>query len=343
MQINELLTRDEFRKQCLERDGYKCVFCKSNVDIVVHHAVERRLFSNGGYYKNNGISVCSDCHVKCETTEISLEEALAAAGIQKRVLPEHLYDDPAIIYDKWTNIILEDGGRLRGELFFDESVQKILARGNKLGLFTKYVKYPRTCYLSWTEKIGKDDRYMESEDAFKGQRVIVTEKLDGQNYTFYNDYCHARSLDSKRHVSQDWVKQFHAQICGDIPEGWRVCGENLYMSHTLLYTDLPTYFLGFSVWNEYNECLGWDETLEWFELLGITPVNILYDGIYGEQLIKSLWNPEYLGKKEGYVVRVADRFSAKDFRHKVGKFVAKGFDNTHAFFRGINAKNELAK
>ncbi len=343
--MKDLLTRDEFRKQCLERDGYKCVFCKSDVDIVVHHVVERRLFSNGGYYENNGISVCSDCHIKCETTEISLEEALTAAGIPKRILPEHLYDDHAIIYDKWGNIILEDGRRLKGELFHDESVQKILNRGNKLGLFVPYVKHPRTMHLPWSESLNKDDRMIENMDVFNGKRVIVTQKMDGENTSMYSDFIHARSLDNKRHASRDWVKQFHASICADIPQGWRICGENCFAEHSIHYYDLPSYFLGFSVWNEYNQCLSWDESLEWFNLLGITHVPVLYDGIYDETRIRSFWNPKEWETKEGYVLRVADSFEYRNFKTHVAKYVRKNHVQTikHWMFGQIIEKNELAK
>src|SRR3546814_9804484 len=47
-----------------------------------------------------------------------------------------------------------------------------------------------------------------------------------------------------------WVKQFRSGIAADIPEGWRVCGENLFAKHSIHYTALPTYFMGFSIRSE---------------------------------------------------------------------------------------------
>lgn len=186
---------------------------------------------------------------------------------------------------------------------------------------TKLVKYPRTLHLPFSESVNSDDKTHSSTDQFVGRRVIVTEKMDGENTTMYNDYIHARSLDSKHHYTRDWVKAFWATIKSEIPDGWRVCGENLYAKHSIHYTNLPTYFMGFSIWDEQNVCLSWDETLDYFSVMGITPVPVIYDGIYDENLIKSLWNPSL--NSEGYVIRIADSISYKDFSKYVGKFVRK--------------------
>lgn len=181
---------------------------------------------------------------------------------------------------------------------------------------TYHVKYPRTYHLPWSEGCTSDDKLMQSTDWFKGQRVIVTEKMDGENTTIKNDACHARSLDSRNHRSRNWVKGFAASFQHNIPDHMQVCGENLYATHSIHYEDLESYFLGFSFWCE-GRCADWDMTLAWFETLGIVPVRVLYDGIYDEELIKTLWD----GKTEGYVVRIADGFWHSEFEHAVGKFV----------------------
>jgi len=114
-----------------------------------------------------------------------------------------------------------------------------------------------------------------------------------------------------------------AQRAHDIPEGWRVCGENMFATHSIHYRNLPSYFLGFSVWNEKNASLSWDEALEWFELLDVKHVPVLYDGIWDESKIKSLWSDADWELNEGYVIRTAEQISYKDFKTKVGKFVRK--------------------
>lgn len=322
MKTYKLLTRDQFREAVFARDGGKCVFCKEPA-VDAHHILERRLWTApseiGGYYLENGASVCTPHHIKCETTEISLDEVRDACGIKHFPIPEHLYPDQP--YDKWGNPIMINGTRLKGELFHDESVQKILKQGGMLGLFTEYVKYSRSHHLPWSN-MSEDDRMMQSVDRFIGKRVIVTEKLDGENFTGYADgKCHTRSLDSRNHPSRNWVKNFWNTICMDIPEGHRICGESLYAKHSIHYKNLDTYFYGFSMWNSKNICLSWDETTEWFQLLGITPVPILFDGIYDEKKIKTLWSPEKHDIMEGYVVRLADSFPYSDFKHSLGKFV----------------------
>lgn len=320
-----LLTRDAFREGVFERDNHKCVFCGEPA-VDAHHIMERRLFDDGGYYLANGASVCETHHIQCEMTTIPLDVVREACGITKKIIPAHLYDDQE--YDKWGNPILPNGQRLIGELFFDESVQKILAKGNVLGQFSHYVKYPRTHHLPWSPGVNDDDRVIESLEHFIGKRVIVTVKMDGENTTMYNDYIHARSIDGRSHPSRDWVKQFWSTIKYDIPERWRVCCENLYAKHSIAYNDLETFVMGFSIWNERNTALSWDETQEWFRLLGITGVPVLYDGIYDEKMIKALWTEDKWDTCEGYVIRVADEIPYGQFRNKVAKFVRKGHVQT---------------
>lgn len=337
-----LLTRDQFREGVFARDGHRCVFCGQPA-VDAHHIMERRLWSDGGYYLENGASVCEEHHLACERTLISLEKVREACGITRIVVPEHLYPDQP--YDKWGNPVLPNGQRMRGELFFDESVQKVLAEGGVLGDFTKYAKHPRTHHVPWSQSINSDDRIIGSMQAFEGQRVIATVKMDGEQTSCYTDYIHARSIDGRSHPSRDWVKGFWSTFSADIPDGWRVCGENLYAKHSIAYTDLPTYFMGFGLWNDRNVMLGWDEMLEWFELMGITPVQKIYDDIYDEKKIRALWDEKDWASCEGYVLRLADPIGYGEFRHKVAKFVREGHVQTgkHWMYGQRVEKNGLAR
>jgi hypothetical protein len=185
-----LLTRAEFRQQVFARDGGRCVICGAPGQDA-HHIIERRLFDDGGYYLNNGATLCAGCHVKAEMTVLTCEEIRTAAGITQVVLPPHLYPDQA--YDKWGNPLLPNGQRLRGELFDDGSVQKILAAGGVLSQFTTRVRYPRTYHLPWSPGATDDDRMLPDVRAFEGQEVVVTAKMDGEQTTMYTDYLHARA------------------------------------------------------------------------------------------------------------------------------------------------------
>lgn len=319
------LSRAAFRTAVFARDGGRCVLCSAPA-VDAHHMLERRLWPDGGYHVANGASVCEDCHLRCERTLVSVEELRALCGIAKPLIPPHLYDDQS--YDKWGNPILANGQRCQGELFFEESVQQVLREGNVLHLFTDRIKYPRTHHLPWSPGISDDDRVIESLADWGGERLIVTEKMDGENTTMYRRGIHARSVDGRHHLSRNWVKQFHGSLAHDIPTGWRICGENLYARHSIAYTALPSFFLGFSMWNERNVCLPWDETVEWFALLGITPVPVLYDGDLLEFHDAFRWDAARWSDREGYVVRWAGAIGYAEFRRKVAKYVRAGHVQT---------------
>ena len=60
-------------------------------------------------------------------------------------------------------------------------------------------------------------------------------------------------------------------------------------------------------------CLSWDETLEWFELFDIVPVEVIYRGIFDLEILKKLAKQLDTEKEEGYVVRAAGEFNYRDF------------------------------
>ena len=314
-----LLSRDKFREGVFERDDHKCVVC-GNPAKDAHHIIERRLFQDGGYYLNNGASLCETHHVEAEETIISCEQIREMAGIKEVILPEHLYRDTT--YDKWGNIVLPSGDRLKGELFYDGSVQKILAQGKVLDLFKKYIKYPRTYHLPWSNLL-KDDRMLKDDSAFYGKSVVVTLKMDGENTTMYNDYIHARSVDGNTHESRNWVKGLWSKIGYQIDENMRLCGENLYAVHSIRYQELKSFFMLFSIWID-NRCLSWSETVEFAAILGLETVPVIYQGIYDKDKITEAFKP-FKKAHEGYVVRVSDEFSYNAFRMSVAKYVSPEF------------------
>jgi hypothetical protein len=345
--MKTLLDRDIFRESVFERDGGKCVICGEPAKDA-HHIIERRLFSNGGYFLENGASLCEKHHIEAEMTILTCDTIRKAAGITEIVLPEHFYTD--VEYDKWGNEILANGQRIKGDLYDDPSVQKILKQGNVLSTFADRVKYPRTFHLPWSPGMNRDDRMMEDTKIFEGQQVMICEKLDGENTTWYRDFVHARSLDSDKHPSRTWVKNLWAQHGYEIPEGWRVCGENMFAKHAIHYTKekgnaLSTYFYMFSIWNEKNFCLSWDETEDWAYLLGLTLVPVFYKGIWNMDFINELnkkmeQNP---GTIEGYVVRLAREYHYSEFRKICGKYVRKNHvQNNHGHWSTQKIiKNEL--
>lgn len=214
------------------------------------------------------------------------------------------------------------------------------------------VKYPKTSHLPWSQGASRDDKILKSIDQFFGKMIVCTEKIDGENSSIYYDgYSHARSLDSNNHPSRNWLKKFWSERYFKLPHGWRICGENVYARHIIGYDELQSYFMGFSLWDG-DECKSWDETLEWFDELGIIPVPVLYRGIFDEKILKSLVDTMDLEKQEGYVIRVADSFTVdfsdskhddEQFSQYIAKFVRKGHvnDDTEHWMNKEIIKNGL--
>ncbi len=190
------------------------------------------------------------------------------------------------------------------------------------------IKYPRTNHLPFSMGVTSDDKVLKNTSHFEGELVIVTEKMDGENTNIYTDGFHARSIDSKHHSSRDWIAKIQSEIGYRIPEGWRICGENLFAKHSIEYADLPSYFLAFSVWNEDNICLSWEETKKFLVELDLNHPKVLYEGMWDEKKIKGLVKELDLERQEGFVVRKASSFKYEDFSNSVAKFVRKNHVNT---------------
>lgn len=62
--------RQAFREAVFSRDEHMCRVCQipasSEIRLDAHHITDRNLMPNGGYVKENGISLCPTCHEKAE-------------------------------------------------------------------------------------------------------------------------------------------------------------------------------------------------------------------------------------------------------------------------------------
>lgn len=192
----------------------------------------------------------------------------------------------------------------------------------------KHFKYPRTYHLPYSETVTDDDKRLVSDkDFFTFREVVVTVKMDGENSTCYPDgTMHARSIDGNKHEWQDWLKKYMQQWCYDIPDGFRVCGENLYPRHSIAYhfDNEKKFFQVFGIYDEQNNCISWDDTEFYCEQLGIEHVPVIYRGEYHKDAIFKAFN-EYVrfskDEVEGFVVRTANAFPYDCFDQCVGKYV----------------------
>ena len=197
----------------------------------------------------------------------------------------------------------------------------------------KYQKYQSTPHCPWSRNASRDDSVNDDMLSFFNREIVVTEKLDGENTTIYSDgHVHARSIDSAYHPSRTRVSKIAARIAYQLPEGWRICGENMQAKHSIHYTHLEDWFYAFSIWNQKNECLSWDETVEWCALLDVPHAPVIYKGPYDPNTLMKL-DSDALSEMsqdpvEGYVGRTAGRFSFEEFEKNVFKWVSSEFDQT---------------
>jgi hypothetical protein len=329
----KLLTREEFNEVARKRDNYCCVMCGSKGCLSVHHVIEHKLFPDGGRYIDNAATLCSDCHLKAEQTIISPKTLREKIGVVNPIYPPGYGDDTD--FDKWMNPVLINGRRLKGPMFNTEQVQKVLKKANLLDIFDDYVKYPKTPHLEYSNT-SSDDKYIDSMEIIENEEIIVSEKWDGENSQIYSDgYYHARSLDGRGGEDRSVVASIAARIERDLPRNWRIAGENVYAQHSIIYNSLESLFYVFSIWDENNNALSWDETVEWCELLDLTTVPVLYRGKYDKELIHSLFTPvkENGDEMEGYVIRVARSFHISEFGECVVKWVRPNHVTTTSHWR----------
>lgn len=163
---------------------------------------------------------------------------------------------------------------------------------------------------------------MQKNNNFFANNILV------HNCTMYSDHIHARSINSGHHPSRTWVKKLHAQIAHDIPENIRICGENMFATHSIHYENLPSYFLVFSIWEE-NTCFSWNDTLAFCDMLNLKTVPVLYRGFWNEDVVRGIYKEDGLyGLMEGYVVRLAESFKMEDFGTSLAKWVRKNHVQT---------------
>lgn len=93
------LIREKFREAVFKRDNHRCKCCgRKDVRLDAHHITDRNEMPNGGYVKENGITLCdtSDgCHFKAEKYHSSGKKE-GVPGF----LPDDLYSLIGSTYEK---------------------------------------------------------------------------------------------------------------------------------------------------------------------------------------------------------------------------------------------------
>ncbi len=80
MSKEKQVIRHNFRVQTFHRDKYKCVLCGETSNLECHHILNRNAMPNGGYVKENGITLCPPCHRRAEDGIPTQEELFELIG-----------------------------------------------------------------------------------------------------------------------------------------------------------------------------------------------------------------------------------------------------------------------
>lgn len=328
------MTREEFRRACVDRDGGQCVIpdCHRQVNAVparpgeVHHIVERKLWDDGGYVPRNGACVCNDHHRLAERNVIPPQAFWRWIGVEDPPLPEGVGSTNV---DKW------------GESLAQPAWQE----------HREYIKYPSTRHLPWSHERDDDDTAHESIEFLTGYPLIATVKMDGGNAMLVKDSENPIRARNGKHADKqhfDMAKQWYWEnnLYEDIPKHLQVFGEWLYAKHSIHYgcdcddpcedvgPPLRDYFQVFGIYDtRYNLWLGWHETVVIAERLGLTVAPYATD-VYGElQFDESYeaWNVLYELSQdvvkqghEGIVVRSAHPWHYGQMGRRLGKYVRPG-------------------
>jgi len=322
--------REEFKNAVFERDNHKCVIPWCNEPPVdAHHLIERRLWpkETGGYFLDNGVSVCETHHRLAEKNIITPMTLREYSGINRTILPDSI--DPNLDVNKWGTPI------------------KIPNR--------YYIKYPTTAYLPNSETMGNPMLFAlgtpHGTPYLADSEVVITIKMDGSNACLRHDKVVARNGSSADHKSFDMIKSMHSTFQHLIPKNLQIFGEWLYAKQSIHYKNLSSYFQIFGVYDcNTRHFLDWPSTEKIAALLELETTPILQQNVNFKSNYEFLNTIEHLAKKvieeghEGIVVRSKYPIHYGLYESLIGKYVRANHIQTEKHWTNQQiTKNELLK
>ena len=215
-------------------------------------------------------------------------------------------------------------------------------------------KMPSMKHLPWSEEDARQQKWLSMENVkeiFKGNKVVMLEKLDGSNACLTQEKVYARSHSGEPHREEwDYLKRKHRNdIRYKIPEDMAVFGEYLYARHSIKYTDLPAYFVVFGVYSKSLDAwYDWEATKAVAEKLDLPHAPELggaYFGAFDWENRDPEGTSEYGDTREGYVVRKVKAFRRDALHTHMAKCVRENHVRTeelHWRKGGETDTNDLA-
>ena len=190
-------------------------------------------------------------------------------------------------------------------------------------------KHKTTLHHSLSQTLSKGDSYCDKslEESFENCKVVYSIKMDGGASSVIrkpNNELHInlRSADNtdRNDKKTEWLWRYFTLLKDKLPVNWRFSGEVLKWRHSIAYNELVSFFNLYLIWNDKNECLSHEDTMEWIKLLDIPEIGIynmetvpiLYVGKYDKQLLKNMFDEIVNKGNEGIVIRKAHSFTYTD-------------------------------
>lgn len=340
--LNKLLTRDEFRNGVFKRDNHRCIIPVAGQNKVcgkpavdAHHIIERGLWTDasefGGYFLNNGASVCEEHHIAAEKNFYPPQHIWNILGVTEPVRPKAFL--PNIDYNKW------------GKAFDMPDRLKI--------------KYPTTPYLpfssNWRNPDDEkdEDAFLENVDCFLNAPLVVTIKMDGSNIQMTKDHIAARNGTCAEHKSFDFLKALHAQKYGMfIPDGIEVFGEWLYAKHSIHYDGsiaLDSYLQIFGVYDMNKRLWGsWDDVEKMAKMLSVPTTPVIKFVSYEKEWqltndITKIAQTVINQGHEGVVLRINYPFHFGQFSDHIAKYVRANHVQTDKHWKEAKVTKNILK
>eukprot|EP00794_Sanderia_malayensis_P014062 gene14061-15528_t len=198
----------------------------------------------------------------------------------------------------------------------------------KVGRGIDIFKFPRTMHVldAGGSNVSRDDLVMSKNEAkifIKGKTITVEEKIDGANIgiSLSDNYqivvqnrSHYVSSSTHRQFGplDKWISDHSDELYKILDNGTQILfGEWLYAKHSILYTNLPSYFIAFDIYNsDKKKFLSSSRRDKILQRSGIATVPLIDEKQFKnvEELLSLLQTPSkfYDGPVEGIYLRIND-------------------------------------
>ncbi len=188
----------------------------------------------------------------------------------------------------------------------------------------EFFKFPRTPHLFVLPGAYiRDDKMMSNaeEMEFLAQPIIVEEKVDGANIGIsFNEKGDIQFQNRGNYIKPgdhpqfepiwEWGYQRFDLLKRKLAQQYILFGEWCYVKHSIHYTELDDWFLGFDIFDRHvNRFLSVNSRNEVFKDCDISPIPLVFSGIITtSELLRLINNPSkfYDGPVEGLYLRLEE-------------------------------------